>query len=644
MSRDSEQRSILVVDDNPLNRDLIAAAVAGCCCRCVEAENGREAMDKIKNEHFSVIFMDLLMPGMDGFEAVRHIRALGIETPIVALSALSMKQDQQRALAMGCNAFVPKPIDLGNLRDIINGYLRHEGHDRPPAHRTAAQPAARPSHDFSAFRLLLVEEDGVRAAEHARIMAAFGFHVQQAATCNEALGLLHADPACLDMIVSNLYTSGIDALGMLAMVRRQYPQVLVFIFTDRYDPDMYQLAMQQGADGIFPSALLGGPAIGMIESAIARRRESGLAAATLTDQLRQAQAQLIGYGCEPACPACCLAFSSLHDAGGDIVRCRKFSKTGRCGFVLADIAGHDLASMYLSAVFLGILTSRWDACQKPVQLLQVINSEFIKLSYPDSHVCVTAMLWDGLRRVLHIGSAGNPGALLYERTAGGEFSCRELVGGGMCLGLLKTNDLIGSAMAVCPSESYLFLFSDGMEKETVQGAVAADPGLLSRHTASGLCGPILEQARPAQQDDMALMCFYIPPPRPQEHPCYSFLTGYDGIDRACRWAAEVLAAGRVPAGRDIDFILLALREALLNAVEHGNRRCADAFVDIVIRSEPARLVVEVSDEGAGFDLERCLAAEAPAGQIGRRGLPAMRTIADSIEAEGGTVTMIFNAC
>jgi len=642
MTPDSEKRSILVVDDNPLNRELIAAAVASASCRCVEAENGKEALAKAKTEVFSLIFMDLLMPGMDGFETVRHIRAMGIETPIVALSALSMKQDQERALAMGCNAFVPKPIDLAQLRDIIEKYVKREQQGQPSKSTPALQSVSRPSFDFSPYRLLVVEEDRERSEEHVRTMAAFGFSVRQVANCNEALDLLHADPASLDIIVSNLYTTGIDALGMLAMVRRQYPRVLVFIFTEHYDPDMYQLAMQQGADGIFPAALLDGPAIGMIESALYRRQQPEMTTTSLSDQLRQAQAQLISYGCEPPCHACCLAIKSLHEAGGDIVRCRKFNNSGRCGFVLADIAGHDLASLYMSAVFLGILTSCWDACQKPANLLQVINGEFNKLGYPKSHVCVTAMLWDGMRRMLHIATAGNPGALLYERTTGGEFSCREIVGGGMCLGLLKTNDLIGSAMMVCPSESYLFLFSDGIEKETVQKAIAADPALLNKHRASGMCSPILLHARPGQQDDMALLSFYIPQPEPQQHPCYSFLTGYDGIDRACRWASEVLAAGKVPRGKDFDFILLALREALLNAVEHGNRRSSEAFVDIVIHSAPDLLVIEVSDEGAGFDLERCLAADSVDGQIGKRGVPAMRKIADVITVEGGTVSMTFS--
>jgi CheY-like chemotaxis protein len=638
---DTEKRAILIVEDNPLNRELIAAAVTSALCRCVEAINGREALARAKNEVFSLIFMDLLMPGMDGFETVRHLRAMGIETPIVALSALSMKQDQERAIAMGCNAFVPKPIDLAQLRDIIEKYGQREPHHQPPKSTSILQPVSRPSFDFSPYRLLVVEEDRQRADEHVRTMGAFGFSVLHAANCNQALDMLHDDPGSLDIIVSNLYTTGIDAMGMLAMVRRQFPQVMVFIYTERYDPDMYQLAMQQGADGIFPAALLNGPAIGMIESALYRRQQPELASAALSDQLRQAQAQLISYGCEPPCQACSLAFKSLHEAGGDIVRCRKFNKSGRCGFVLADIAGHDLASLYMSAVFLGILTSCWDACQKPVSLLQVINSEFYKLGYPKSHVCVTAMLWDGIRRIMHIATAGNPGALLYERSAGGEYSCREIVGGGMCLGLLKSTDLIGSAMLVCPSESYLFLFSDGIEKETVQKAIAADPAFFNKHKATGMCSQILQHARPGQQDDMALLSFYIPHPEPQRHPSYSFLTGYDGIDRACRWAAEVLATGKVPRGKDPDFILLALREALLNAVEHGNRRSGDAFVDIVIRSAPDELVIEVSDEGAGFDLERCVTADAPDSQLGKRGVPAMRKISDMITVEGGTVSMTF---
>ena len=60
----------------------------------------------------------------------------------------------------------------------------------------------------------------------------------------------------------------------------------------------------------------------------------------------------------------------------------------------------------------------------------------------------------------------------------------------MCLGLLKINDLIASTTVVCPSESYLFLFTDGIDRETIQKIIAEDPELLNRHTAEGLCGQI----------------------------------------------------------------------------------------------------------------------------------------------------------
>jgi CheY-like chemotaxis protein/anti-sigma regulatory factor (Ser/Thr protein kinase) len=642
MAVHSGKKTILVVDDNPFNRELIAAAAAGSACQCEQAENGREALAKVKARNFSLIFMDLLMPGMDGFETVRQIRALGIATPIIALSALSMKRDKERALEIGCNAFVAKPIDLKSLRAIIADHLagQPDGDVSAPG---AVQTAARTSFDFSRYRMLFVEEDRQRAAGHISTLRHFGFTLRHAETCSQALDLLHADPAAVDIIVSNLYTSGIDAMGMLAMVRRQYPDVLVFIYTEKYNPDMYQLAMQQGADGIFPESILDGPAVGMIESALYRRQQpSAMPGADLSGQLRQAQAQLIGFGCRESCRSCDLDFRSLHDAGGDIVRCRQFNRAGRCGFVLADIAGHDLASLYMSAVFLGILTSCWDACQNPASLLRVINAEFNKLGYAKSHVCVSAMLWDGPRRIMHIATAGNPGALLYERAADGHFSCRELEGGGMCLGLLPDHDLFGVSTVACTAESYIFMFSDGVEKETIQAAIAADAAMLQDGSAKGLCRRILKHVVDGQKDDMVLLAYYIPQPEQPCAPWYSFVSGYDGVDQACLWVADMLTPDRVPSGKDIDFILLAVRESLLNAVEHGNRLNPQAFVDLMVFSTPQRLVIEVSDEGPGFDLNQALAAATSDRQLGKRGLPAMRAVADSLTVAGGTVTMVFN--
>jgi anti-sigma regulatory factor (Ser/Thr protein kinase) len=62
----------------------------------------------------------------------------------------------------------------------------------------------------------------------------------------------------------------------------------------------------------------------------------------------------------------------------------------------------------------------------------------------------------------------------------------------------------------------------------------------------------------------------------------------------------------------------------------------------MVFSTPQRLVIEVSDEGPGFDLNLALAAATSDRQLGKRGLPAMRAVADSLTVAGGTVTMVFN--
>ncbi|MCX5901658.1 MAG: response regulator, partial [Proteobacteria bacterium] len=100
----SGKKTILVVDDNPINRDLIAAASAGSACQCEQAENGREALAKVKARNFSLIFMDLLMPGMDGISATMAIRREVPDTEVVALTSVledASVVDAVRAGAIG---------------------------------------------------------------------------------------------------------------------------------------------------------------------------------------------------------------------------------------------------------------------------------------------------------------------------------------------------------------------------------------------------------------------------------------------------------------------------------------------------------------------------------------------------------------
>jgi CheY-like chemotaxis protein len=106
-------KKILVVEDNLDNRRILVYRLKRMGdFQIVEASNGEEAVEMVDREMPDLIFMDLKMPVMDGWEATRRIRMLkaGRRVPIIALTAQAMVGDEQKALAAGCDDYVAKPI------------------------------------------------------------------------------------------------------------------------------------------------------------------------------------------------------------------------------------------------------------------------------------------------------------------------------------------------------------------------------------------------------------------------------------------------------------------------------------------------------------------------------------------------------
>ena len=101
----------------------------------------------------------------------------------------------------------------------------------------------------------------------------------------------------------------------------------------------------------------------------------------------------------------------------------------------------------------------------------------------------------------------------------------------------------------------------------------------------------------------------------------------------------------IPDGIDTDFLLLSIRETLLNAVEHGNNQNPDSYVEVSIYFSPMELRIDVSDEGAGFYLQEKLKESGVQDglQIGKRGLSLIHASADNIEVICGTFSLIFKA-
>ena len=113
-------KNILVIDDNPINREILRNILELKGFSIVEAKNGKEAIEILGSEKFSLIIIDLIMPGMSGFETTEKIRAMGIKTPILAHSSLSSREDKRRCLQVGCDDFLPKPLDFKKLIEVVN--------------------------------------------------------------------------------------------------------------------------------------------------------------------------------------------------------------------------------------------------------------------------------------------------------------------------------------------------------------------------------------------------------------------------------------------------------------------------------------------------------------------------------------------
>jgi len=117
---------LLVVEDEPINREitLIMLETSGLLIDC--ATNGQEACDMAATQRYDLILMDMQMPVMDGLAATRHLRAGGINagTPIIALTANAFSEDRMRCAEAGMNDFVSKPIDPEQLYECICRHLR----------------------------------------------------------------------------------------------------------------------------------------------------------------------------------------------------------------------------------------------------------------------------------------------------------------------------------------------------------------------------------------------------------------------------------------------------------------------------------------------------------------------------------------
>jgi len=117
--------TILIVDDNPVNLKLIRILLAAEGYDVHTAGDAEEALRVLQDLRPRIILMDIQLPGIDGLELTRQLKAnpLTCDIRILGLTAYAMKGDEEKIMAAGCDGYIAKPIDTRTLPGVIQRYL-----------------------------------------------------------------------------------------------------------------------------------------------------------------------------------------------------------------------------------------------------------------------------------------------------------------------------------------------------------------------------------------------------------------------------------------------------------------------------------------------------------------------------------------
>lgn len=113
-------KKALVVEDNPINMELVMEILTANGFSADEAVNGEEAVARVEDKAYDIVLMDIELPGMDGVEATKLIKKRHKNLPVIALTSYAMKGDRDRFLAAGFDDYISKPLDLADFMNKLN--------------------------------------------------------------------------------------------------------------------------------------------------------------------------------------------------------------------------------------------------------------------------------------------------------------------------------------------------------------------------------------------------------------------------------------------------------------------------------------------------------------------------------------------
>lgn len=146
-------RLVLVVDDEPRIVNFVRMNLELEGCRVIAAHNGREALERVRDNLPDIVLLDIMMPAMDGFEVLRRLRQFST-VPVIVLTAKDEADDRVRGLELGADDYIGKPFEHRELVSRIRAVLRRHA-TPPPVPQTQLKVDERLTIDFAKHEVLV---------------------------------------------------------------------------------------------------------------------------------------------------------------------------------------------------------------------------------------------------------------------------------------------------------------------------------------------------------------------------------------------------------------------------------------------------------------------------------------------------------
>lgn len=237
------ERSVLVVDDNEANRDLIARRLEKAGYLVTSAVNGAEALKLLALERYDLVLLDVMMPEMDGYTVLERIKSNPIlrDIPVIMITALNEADSVTRCIKLGAEDYIIKPLDMAVVQSRIWRCLAKA------SLKSKQRDPARSRDGVRGASVLVIDDlDVNRDMLAARLMRA-GYETRTAGGADEAWKIIRETP--FDLILLDLHMPGVNGFEFLQAIKQDivYRKVPVIVLTADDESASMERALALGA-------------------------------------------------------------------------------------------------------------------------------------------------------------------------------------------------------------------------------------------------------------------------------------------------------------------------------------------------------------------------------------------------------------